>query len=1039
MGIAESPTFALLLRRHRQATQMTQEELAEQAGLSVRAISDLERGVRYPRKDTVQMLLEALQLAPDERARLEAAAREGRDPFAQTVQAGRRLQPGSFLGALPPGPLVGRRQEQSRIQTAVESVRRGSGRLLLLTGEPGVGKTRLAQEASLEAQRCDFLVATGRCYEPEQAVPFYPMLEALAMAYRAAPPAIREEVPRRWPYLSWLLPDQNLSLPIPSSGGQEEQQWLFRAVGSFLQAIAEETPVGLLLDDLHWADDSSLKLLLYLARYTRGDRVLMVGTYRDVDVDRQHPLGRALVDLNRERLVERLVVRRLESRETATMIAATLGEAEVSTEFAELVHRYTNGNPFFIQEVLRALMERGDLYQESGRWVARDMQEIRAPESVRSTIGERLARLPAEAQAVLYEASVLGQSFSFEHLQQINQRRESEVEEVLEEAAAVGLVRELSGDDYAFNHALTRQALYEDLPARRRRRLHLAAAEALERSNGGSGYLLAGVPTPASHRNRHAGELTWHFIQGGAPERALPYALLAGEQAQQVFAYGEAERYFRLVLELGSTIPPSPAGAAEIRESPAELEALVKLGQVLNATERYDEALEALERAAELYRARGDLEQEGRIVAEIGWVHRGRGTAEEGIARIQPLVSAMETAGATGPQVQVLAGLYTALARLFFRLERHHEELKAAERASDLARRTGNDTILAVAEARRGAALMTLGQRTQAREVLEEAVVLAEATGNFGTMSVALDNLAELFRDGGDFHRSSTYLVRALRAAEQTGESASITWTFERSGGAGRSAWMLTRLGRITFLLGDWSAAQAHLGRAAELFRSVGLEWQATYPLVHLWNIQLLRGEEEAAAREHLESVVAAANPHRDVWIVRHVQRFLAELDLLEGRPRAALAHLQPLVDLAALDYPQALQLLLVLAQAHLELGNTSKAEQLLATCEERARAQNERLFLVDMLQAQGVLLTRQERWDEACRVFDEMLDIARSMSFPYGRARALYHSGMMRLEKGEPEQATEQLREALATFQRLGARPYVERTGQALSRAERT
>jgi len=1033
MGIVQSPNFALLLRRHRQATQMTQEDLAEQSGLSVRAISDLERGVRQPRKDTVQMLLEALQLAPDERVKLEVAAREGVDPAAQAGHAGRLLQPGSFLGALPPGPLVGRRQEQSRIQAVVESVTHGSGRLLLLTGEPGVGKTRLAQEVSLEAQRRGFLVATGRCYEPEQAVPFYPMLEALAMTYRAAPRAIREETPRRWPYLSRLLPDQNLSLPIPSSGGQAEQQWLFRAVGSFLQAISQEMPIGLLLDDLHWADGSSLKLLLYLVRYTRGDRILVVGTYRDVDVDRQHPLARALVDLNRDRLVERVVVHRLESRETATLIAATLGEAEVSTEFAELVHRYTNGNPFFIQEVLRALMERGDLYQDGGRWVARDLQEIRAPESVRSTIGERLARLPAEAQAVLYEASVLGESFSFEDLQRINQRRESEVEGALEEAAAVGLVREVSGDDYAFNHALTRQALYEDQPARRRRRLHLAAAEALEPSDGGV------PPALASRPNRRAGELTWHFIEGGAPQRALPYALLAGEQAQQVFAYGEAERYFRLVLELGSTIPPSPAGAAEIRESPAELEALVKLGQVLNATERYDEALEALERAAELFRARGDLEEEGRIVAEIGWVHRGRGTAEEGIARIQPLVSAMETAGATGPQVQVLAGLYTALARLFFRLEQHHEELKAAERASELARRTGNDTILAVAEARRGAALMTLGQRTQACEVLEEAVVLAEATGNFGTMSVALDNLAELFRDGGDFHRSSRYLARALRAAEQTGESASITWTFERSGGAGRSAWMLTRLARVTFLLGDWSAAQAHLGRAVELFRSVGLEWQATYPLVHLWNIQLLRGEEETAAREHLEAVVAAADPQRDVWIARHVQRFLAELDLLEGRPRAALARLQPLVDLAVLDYPQALHLLLVLAQAHLELGNMSKAEQLLATCEERARAQNERLFLVDMLQVQGVLLTRQERWDEACRVFNEMLDIARSMSFPYGQARALYHGGIMRLQKGEPEQATEQLREALVTFQRLGARPYVERTGQALSRTEKT
>jgi tetratricopeptide (TPR) repeat protein len=327
---------------------------------------------------------------------------------------------------------------------------------------------------------------------------------------------------------------------------------------------------------------------------------------------------------------------------------------------------------------------------------------------------------------------------------------------------------------------------------------------------------------------------------------------------------------------------------------------------------------------------------------------------------------------------------------------------------------------------------MTLGKRTAASEVLEEAASLAEATGNYGTMSGALDNLAELFRDGGDFDRSQMYLARALQAAEQSGGSGRIAWTFEQSGGSGRIAWILTRLARITFLLGDWSAARTHPERAAELFRSAGLAWQSTYALVHLWCIQVLSGEGPNALKR-LEEILAAADPLRDVWIVRHVQRFLAEIDLLEGKPQAALARLKSLVDPGSLDYPQALELLWVLAQAYLDSGDVPRAQNLLAIGVERARTHNERLYLVDMREAQGRFLARQERWEEARRVFREMEDIAHDMSFPYGEARAMYECGVMLMQRGSPMEAHELLERAGAIFQRLGAGLYLERTERAI------
>ncbi|HEX6799795.1 MAG TPA: AAA family ATPase [Ktedonobacterales bacterium] len=539
--------FGDLLRRHRVFAGMSQEELAARAGLSARAISDLERGVkRVPRRDTVQLLVEALQLKSEAQETFVAAAREPAarpratvpEPSGTPVSvasvaatsprppASRGAQPlapgalpvGGFLGAAPARPLVGREAERADLLGVVEATAAGSGQLVTIAGEPGIGKTRLAQEVMLACRERQFLVSTGRCYEPHRAVPYYPFLEALSALVAAAPEALRAELPARWPSLARLLPEQPVPAPStpPGASPQEEQQRLFWAVTGFLQALAESAPVAVLLDDLHWADDASLELLQHLARHTRARPILLVGTYRDVEVGRQHPLERALRDLEREHLVWRVSVHRLAPEGTARLIGDLMGQ-EVSGEFAALVHSHTDGHPLFVQEVLRALIERGDIYRRDGRWERKEITAIAVPETVRATIADRVARLSEPAQEALLEASVLGQAFSFEDLHAIGDQPEESLDAALEEALAAGLAQE-TGEGYIFNHALTQQALYVELSTRRRRKLHLAAGAALER-------------LPEVTRQRRAAELAWHFREGSAPERALPYALLAGDDA----------------------------------------------------------------------------------------------------------------------------------------------------------------------------------------------------------------------------------------------------------------------------------------------------------------------------------------------------------------------------------------------------------------------------------------------------------------------------------------------------------------------------
>jgi class 3 adenylate cyclase/tetratricopeptide (TPR) repeat protein len=916
------------------------------------------------------------------------------DEAAAGIQVEQRLPIGGFLGSLPSGALVARDQELGQILTAVDAVVGGAGRLVLLAGEPGAGKTRLAQEVTLTARNRGFLMATGICYEQRQAVPYYPFLDVVAALFGAASVSIRSQLAHRWPYLGRLLPEARIPGFVVGSDDQEEQERLFRAVTGFVQAMAEIVPVALLLDDLHWADGSSLGLLQHLARHTRADRILILGTYRDVEVGRQHPLERALRDLHREGLVERVAVRRMAQEGTAALIAAAFGEAEVSPEFAGLVHRHTEGNPFFTQEVLRALVERGDIYRENGRWTRKGTEEIEVPESVRSVVGERLSRLSERVQEVLYEASVLGQTFAFDDLQGIGDRPEQEVEEALEEATAAGLVRESEKDAYSFDHVLIQQALYAELSPRRRRRLHLAAAQALERS-------------PEETRANRVAELAWHYLQGDDAARALPYAITAGDQAEVVFAHVEAEQRYRTALEL----------ARKLHDAEREVGLLERLGRVLSLTGRYDEALDLLQRVAEGYRQRGDLDAEASVVAQMLYIAGSRRALHEGLT----LTTAFQERLPEGVvPSRGLVAFYTELSTVLRGLARHDEMLAAAERAVELARSLGDEHVLAHALGRLGMALGLLGRGEEARRVLEEAIPVLEREGDLTQLARAYDNLSGVYENRGDLAAAIRYRRLAGDVGEQLGDPQ-------------RTAFETSALGQLLIDDGAWEEARATLERALAAAGRSESPSSAAEAVDFLGWLSLLEGKLEEAA-QHTERLIDLAEISDEPITGLCAQWLLLQRDLLEGRTDLAVTRYDA-ADVEAKVWPfLRVPFLAPLAEAHLELGQEELAEELLASSFAQLRGPNMRALLVYPLRARAKLLTRQRRWEEATDVLEELLTLSRSVPYPYHEALALYEYGIMNVQRGEPQQARGRLEEALMIFQRLGARPYIERTERALN-----
>jgi predicted ATPase len=294
-----------------------------------------------------------------------------------------------------------------RILANLAAVEDGRGRLLLLVGEPGIGKSRLARESLGWARANGAATFTGRCFEQHSAVPFFPFTEMLQHALAGAPDPVLVQARHRWPELGYLVREFDAETPVaPAANGA--QVHVFRAVTAFLRALADSNALVLLLEDLHRADTTSLELLLFLARHLERSRIFSLGTCRDIDTGGSHPLQWVHRELVRDRLVETLRIRRFDQSGTAALVRDSLGIEAVPDEFLQLIHQQAEGNPFFTEELLAAMIDNGTLAVRQGGIQWRVVGDIEVPRSIRSIVVERVARQPIQSQEVLRLANPRG-------------------------------------------------------------------------------------------------------------------------------------------------------------------------------------------------------------------------------------------------------------------------------------------------------------------------------------------------------------------------------------------------------------------------------------------------------------------------------------------------------------------------------------------------------------------------------------------------------------------------------------------------------
>jgi DNA-binding NarL/FixJ family response regulator len=872
------------------------------------------------------------------------------------------------LDAVSAPILVGRQRELA----AIDDFLAIGGGTLLLAGEAGIGKSRLVRTAIDAARARGFRVVQGASFDRDQALPYAPFLELIRSITAPHPEDTRQRLAAT-PGIRRLLPEHDPGLPAPHTAldPEREQRRLFHEMETLLAGLAAAQPLLVVLEDIHWSDETSFGLMLHLTRRAASAPLALLMTYRDDE--RNATLRRLLADIDRGRLATEITLRPLTPAETERQIRAILDlPRPAGPVFVRSLHSLTGGNPFFVEEVLRSLIAEGDVYPVGDGWQRKPLDQLRVPRSIDDAVARRSALLGTDAAAVLTLAAVAGQRVDFALLLALSGLNEDALLTAIKELIATQLIIEVSADHFAFRHALTRQAVYTGLLGRERRALHARVVRCLaDQASAGADAVLE--------------DFAYHHFEAGEWQRAQELSRAAGDRARALYApQAAAEHYSRAIAALTHL-----GGGPDATLLLARAQAFAALGDFDAARDDFASALAAAEASDDAPTALNALLDLGLL-----WSGRDYEQAHAWLLRAVDLARSMADPAALAHALNRLGNWHANHEDVDEALRCHDEALAIFARRDDrrglaetfdllaMTHNLGGDLGAAEKAARRA---ITLFEELGDRQGLAGALPLAAVPAAIFEMTtlVATASLDE----------SIANVERSLALARE------IDW---RSG----EAFLLAILGEAWAAAGEFGRSLALLEECLAIADEIDhRQWltQAHASLASIFGAMQARTRERAA----YERVLALARGiHSSVWIntgaaglasalcalgetdaahallsdvmtadapVRtHGQRLLwtarAELALAQGQPQDALAIIDRLYATARnltaeANIPRLAQLK---AAALADLGDFAEAEALLRAAQATADADGSPPTLLMLHGRLAAILNRQGQHDAA-------------------------------------------------------------------------
>jgi DNA-binding CsgD family transcriptional regulator len=895
--------------------------------------------------------------------------------------------------------MVGRQAQLAELDACLRRVRGGTGHIIFVAGEPGIGKTRLLrtflQHASTQPGTTALI---GHCYEDDPPVPYGPFLGALRDLLRQQ--GLEAIVQAAGPLagdLATLLPEMAHSAPIPAADDdpQDRKRRLFTAISRVLRPAGAGQCLVLVLEDLHWIDATSQELLRAMAQNVEHERLLILGAFRGDESTYRQPIAQLVEGLTRARLYHEIALAPLAIHELRAMLQATLARTAPSW-FVETIAEAAGGNPFLVEEILRSLLD--EIPREAPcetLWLNRGRLPV-IPRSVKNSMRGRLTHMDQQTTDVLRYAAVIGRRFNFDLLARLVALEETVLLRVVERLVDLQLVVEERGDDddrYSFRHALTREAIYDDLLGRDRRLRHRAVLHALEELHPEKGDVLLDL-------------LAYHSRQAHEQEKAARYARMAGDRAMGMHAFREAVDYYQTALELGRAEDPG--------ERAALLDSIGEAAFPLADSALYERCWRE---ALPLYARAGQRRKVALLHNNLAGCAKDHGDHEAALAHLTAACAILEEQAPDS----TLGWIYDHIANIHCNSGRAQQCLKWAEKARQLGEAIGDQELVADFLEYQGRALRDLGDPRNALASMERFLVLTAEAGWIRSLLAGYLHLGWTLWMFGEFARTAELLHKALTIADRHG------WKQRMEGDFG------AHLGYAELELGHWDRAQAALDMALSAAEQ-GHPWARLAATPWQGELWLRRGRTMDALRLLEESVPAfqsAGTLLQGVWpILARVRLALGDhagaCEAMDTALRRWREHGSP----AGQEH-----ILACAVEVYLAAGRDERAEEPLRALRDLERTATP-AALAYLALGEGHMAARQDNNEQAAVQFQRAVEIWQAQGAPYleAQARRVRAESLLRIGGAHHvAEAAGELATARAICQTIGAVLEVEAIDTAL------